>query len=99
VEGLVPADGKTKSVETTLAGLGVSRGALLVSGEHDVNLHRAARNIGYARAMPAANLNVVDLVNAHQVLMTEDAVRKVESLWGGANLKPARGRAKEAASA
>ena len=42
--------------------------------------------------MPAAYLNVVDLINAHHVVMTEEAVRKVESLWSGANLKPARGR-------
>jgi hypothetical protein len=39
---------------------------------------------------------VVDLVNAHRVVLTEDAVRAIEGLWGGENLKPARGRKKEA---
>jgi ribosomal protein L4 len=56
----------------------------------------AARNISNVKALPAANLNVVDLVNAHKVLVTEDGVRAIEGLWGGENLKPARGRKQEA---
>ena len=42
--------------------------------------------------VPASNLGVVDVVNAHKLVMSEEAVRKCEALWGGANLKPARGR-------
>ena len=92
VEGLVPSEPKTKEVLATLAAIGVQRTALVVSGEYEVNLTRASRNIEAVKALPAANLNVVDLINAHHVIMTEDAVRKVEALWSGANLKPARGR-------
>ena len=99
VEGLVPSEPKTAIVSATLAGLGMNRRVLLVSGAYEKNLTLAARNLDVAKALPAANLNVVDLVNAHRVVMTEDAVRACESLWGGANLKPARGRNKEAASA
>ncbi|MCS7294731.1 MAG: 50S ribosomal protein L4 [Chloroflexota bacterium] len=91
VEGLVPDEPKTKLVAQLLEGLGISRTVLLVTGQHEPVLHQAARNIPFAKAMPAAYLNVVDLVNAHRVLMTEDAVRKAEELWGGANLKPRRG--------
>jgi large subunit ribosomal protein L4 len=99
VDGLVPAEPKTKPVQALLDTLGVKRRALVVSGEHEPNLVLAARNVDIARALPAANLNVVDLVNAHSLVMTEDAVRKVESLWGGENLKPHRGRKQEAAGA
>jgi large subunit ribosomal protein L4 len=97
VEGIVPAEPKTKTVRESLAALGVERRALLVSGVHEVNLARAAANIAEVKAMPAGYLNVVDVVNAHRILMTEDAVRAVEALWGGESRKPARG--KEAASA
>ena len=93
VDGLIPAEGKTSVVRATLGGLGIDRRALLVSGEHEPALVRASRNIDIVKAVPAANLNVVDLLNAHRLVMTEDAVRKVEALWGGANVKPARGRA------
>ena len=48
--------------------------------------------------MPAATLNVVDLVNAHRVLMTEDAVRAAEALWGGENVKPRHGVVQKEAS-
>jgi large subunit ribosomal protein L4 len=98
VEGLVPHQARTKPMAAALAAVGVDRSALLVSGEHEPNLVRAARNIEAVRALPAANLNVVDVVNARRLVLTEDAVRKIESLWGGANVKPARGR-REVASA
>lgn len=95
VDGLVPAEPRTKAVQATLDNLGADRAALLVTGEPEPGLTMAARNIAGVKSLPAANLNVVDLVNAHRLVLTEDAVRKIESLWGGANLKPARGRARE----
>jgi large subunit ribosomal protein L4 len=91
VEGVIPAEPKTKAVAATLKSLGVERNSLLVSGEFEPVLMRAARNIPIVKALPAANLNVVDLVNAHRLVVTEDAVRAIESRWGGANVKPARG--------
>ena len=98
VEGLVPGEPKTKAMAGVLAAIGVERASLVVSGEHEPNLSLATRNIANAKVMPAAYLNVVDLVNAHRVVLTEEAVRKIEALWGGENLKPARGQ-RETASA
>ena len=92
VDGLVPSEPRTRLVQDTLNALNVSRTALVVSGNYEPNLTLAARNIDSVTALPAANLSVVDLVNAHRLVMTEDAVRKVEALWGGDNLKPSRGR-------
>ena len=62
--------------------------------------HLAGKVLGEAvglRAERNATTNVVDLINAHRVLMSEDAVRKCEALWGGANLKPSRGKRVEEA--
>jgi hypothetical protein len=33
--------------------------------------------------MPAAYLNVVDLLSYRALIMTVDAVRRAEALWGG----------------
>jgi len=96
VEGLVPSEPKTKAMQATLAALSVERTALVVSGEHEPNLILAVRNLDSVKALPAAYLNVVDLVNARRLVMTEDAIRKTEALWGGENLKPHRGRVQEA---
>lgn len=92
VEGLVPDEPKTKVVMEALEALNVDRRALVVTGEFESNLTRAARNLEDVKAMPAANLNVVDIVNSQHLVMTEDAIRKIEALWGGENLKPHRGR-------
>lgn len=97
VEGLSTPDAKTRSMQNMLDALGIERRTLVVTGSYVPEVTRAARNIDYAKALPAQNLNVVDLINAHRLVMSEDAVRACEALWGGANLKPQRGRAKEAA--
>lgn len=99
VEGLTPGEPKTKLVAASLQGLGLERRTLLVSGDYDETLTRAARNLEGVKTVPARNLNVVDVVNAHHLVMTEDAVRRAEELWSGDNLKPARGRKTEAANA
>ena len=92
VPAIADGESKTREVAAALSALGVERRALIVSSEHDATLVRAARNIANIRALPSAQLNVVDLVDAHQVVMTEEAVRRAEALWGGENLKLARGR-------
>ena len=97
VDGLSTPDAKTRSMQAILDALGVQRRALIVTGSHVPEVTRAARNIDIAKAVPAANLNVVDLINAHRLVMSEDAVRACEALWGGLNVKPLRGRTKEAA--
>ncbi|MGI8925868.1 MAG: 50S ribosomal protein L4 [Tepidiformaceae bacterium] len=97
VQGLAPTDVKTKTLVAALQALGIARRALIVTGPHVADLTRAARNIENAKVVPAANLNVVDVINAHSLLMSEEAVRACEALWGGANVKPARGRMREAA--
>jgi len=98
VDDLSP-DGKTKTMKQKLDALGVNRRALIVSGDPDPLLVRSARNIEGVVALPAQNLNVVDLVNAHKLVMTEAAVRRAEALWGGANVKVQRGARKEEVSA
>lgn len=90
VDGLSPAEVSTSAIQQTLAALAVDRGALLVSGPHDEVLVRSARNIERVEATHALGLNVVDLVNAHRLIMTEEAVRACEQTWGGDNLKPRR---------
>lgn len=94
VEGLVPEEAKTKNIAATLKNVGAERTTLLVTGVPEANLTRASRNLTNAKSVPAANLNVVDLINAHHVLLTEDAVAVIEERWGGDHVKAVRGRKK-----
>ena len=44
--------------------------------------------------LPAAYLNVVDLLGAQGLLMTVDAVRGAEALWGGERATKRRAEAR-----
>ena len=77
------ADGKTKQLVQALNALEVDSSALMVGTEMDQAVVRAARNIPRVRTLPVEQLNVVDVLNSKRVVMTVDAVRKAEELWGG----------------
>jgi large subunit ribosomal protein L4 len=62
--------------------LGIEPSVLLVTAEPDMNVVKSARNIDRAKTLPAAMLNVVDLLSHRMLLMTVDAVRRVEAIWG-----------------
>ena len=96
VEGLVPDEPKTRAIAEMLKNVGAERTTLLVTGEPDATLFRASKNLTNAKSVPAANLNVVDLLNAHHVLLTEGAVGAIEALWGGDKTKVTHGRKVEA---
>ena len=74
---------KTKQLAQALSALQVESSALLVGDEMNENVVRAAANIQKVRTLPVALLNAVDILNSGQVVMTVDAVRKAEELWGG----------------
>ena len=74
---------KTKEVVKVLAALGVGPSVLLVPDGSDPSVLRCARNIPRLNMIPASLLNTLDLLNHRSIVMTLDAVRKAESLWGG----------------
>ena len=64
-----------------LASMGINAG-LIVTAEADANVTKSARNIPGMNISPANLLNVVDVLNGKKLLMTVDAVRKAEEIWG-----------------
>jgi len=73
---------RTKQVVHVLKTLGIESSVLLVTAEPDMNVVKSARNIDKAKTLPAGMLNVVDLLSHRMLLMTVDAVRRVEATWG-----------------
>ena len=69
VESLDLAEAKTKQAQAALAALGVKH-ALIVFGEDDANFFRAARNLAAHKVLPLAGLNVYDVLNYDELLMT-----------------------------
>jgi large subunit ribosomal protein L4 len=74
---------KTKEMVRILTALKVNTSALIATGEPEENVVKSARNLPEVDTIPAQLLNVVDITNHKMLLLTENAVRQVEQLWGG----------------
>jgi len=83
VRGLDLDAPKTRTVKDLLGSLDMNRSALVVTAASNRNLLLSARNLPGARVLAADYLNVADLFSYHGLVMTEDAVRRAEALWGG----------------
>ncbi|MEE8470707.1 MAG: 50S ribosomal protein L4 [Dehalococcoidia bacterium] len=81
---------KTRQMADVLKALGVESSALLVTADSDANVTKSARNLVKVKTLPANMLNVLDLLSFRKLLMTIEAVRRVEMVWG-------RGRAADGA--
>ena len=82
VEKLEFPEPKTKEMVQILTALGVDYSALIATAEAKENVVKSARNLSGIKTIPANLLNVVDLLGYRMLLMTVDAVRQVETLWG-----------------
>ena len=72
----------TREMSRLLNNVGVSSSVLLVADGTDSLTLRAARNIPRLNMIPASLLNTFDILNHQKMLMTLNAVRKVEEIWG-----------------
>jgi len=73
---------KTAEMASILKALGANRSALIVTAQPEVNVIKAARNLPRMRTLPAALLNVVDLLSYKSLVITTDGLRRVEEIWG-----------------
>ena len=68
----------TKSLIAKLAGLEVGKRPLIVTEDASEHLYLSARNIPYVEVRDVQGLDPVSLVGADTVVITADAVKKVE---------------------
>ena len=83
LDELVLEQFKTKEMQRVLDSLEAGRPVLLVGDGADRLVLRCARNIPRLKLLPASLLNTLDLLNHRKVIMTLEAIRKAEELWGG----------------
>jgi large subunit ribosomal protein L4 len=81
VESLQLAQPKTKLAKAALDAFGVGH-ALIVLGEDDKEFYRAARNLAMHKVLPLGGLNVFDVLNHDELLMTESTARALEARLG-----------------
>jgi large subunit ribosomal protein L4 len=73
---------KTKEMIKILDALKLASSTLIVTSTVEEKMVKSARNIPGIKTMPANILSVVDLLSHAGLVMTEDAVRKAEKIWG-----------------
>ncbi len=79
LNGLEP---KTKAVASLLKNIGVSGKALLLLDREEEQYIRSGRNIPRLKPILWQNLNVFDILNADQLILTHRALAKLEEVWG-----------------
>jgi large subunit ribosomal protein L4 len=71
---------KTKQVVEVLKNLGVEKKAMLVIAEYDSAVYLSARNIPGVKSAPAREINVYDVLHYGKLIITKDAVAKIEEV-------------------
>ena len=71
---------KTKQMVAVLNALELNK-TLVIIAESDENVFKSARNIQGVCVMPVNNINVYDLLKYNKVVMTKDAVLKIEEVY------------------
>lgn len=73
---------RTKEVFDMLVALGIDTTVLIATDGVDDNTLKSVRNIDGVKILTANLLNVADMLGYKKLLMTADAVKKSEELWG-----------------
>jgi large subunit ribosomal protein L4 len=73
---------KTKEMVKVLNNLNAERKALVVTQDFDENVALSARNIPGVKFVKADGLNVLDVLNHDKLIITRDAVSRVEEVLG-----------------
>ena len=81
VDSLDTLDGKTRSMVSLVAALGISGSVLVVTEESDTNVVRAGHNLKQVWTLPVNQLNAHELLRRGTIVITRDALKKGETLW------------------
>ncbi len=73
-------EAKTKHFRKVMENLKVEKG-LVVTAVSDENVYRSGRNLPNVKISPANAINVYDIMNAKTLVLTRDAVAKIEEVY------------------
>lgn len=82
LEDLRLAQPRTKDIVRILGNLNVEDNALVVTARQEENVFKSARNIPGVKPLAADGLNVYDLLAHNTLVITRDAVARVEEVLG-----------------
>ena len=80
IDSFALTSGKTKEAKQIFDTLKVNKNILLVVSELDENIILATRNLDNVTLLQADEVNVLDIVAADSMIITEDAVKAIEEV-------------------
>jgi len=84
VEALELSEAKTKQAKAALEALGLTH-ALIVLSDDEKNFFRGARNLAAHKVLPLAGINVYDVLNYDELLMSTKTARALEARFAGSD--------------
>ena len=72
---------KTKEMVKVLANVKAAKKALILTAEKDENVLRSANNIPGVQVSMVGQMNVYDIINHTSLILTQDAVKKIEEVY------------------
>ena len=72
---------KTKKFAEVMTNLKATRKALVVVAENDAKVVKSAKNLAEVKTALTNTINVYDIVNAQTLVLTKDAVAKIEEVY------------------
>jgi large subunit ribosomal protein L4 len=80
LESLILDTPKTKDMLKLLSVLEIKK-TLIITAESNENVYKSARNIKGVQVIPANNINVYDLLKYDNLIITKEAVSKIEEVY------------------
>jgi large subunit ribosomal protein L4 len=77
---------RTAEMARILKALGADSSALIVTAEPETDVIKSASNLPKTKTLPAALLNIVDLLSHKFLVINIDGLRRVEQTWGKGQL-------------
>lgn len=72
---------KTKNMVKILEAFNLDSKLLLITKDVDNNVYRSSTNLQNVKVMPVNNINVYDLLKYEKLMITQDAVKKLEEVY------------------
>ena len=82
IEDLTVDEIKTAKIAALLKGLEIDKKALIVTAEADEKVYKSARNIKGVTPTHVGTLNSYDVLNNNVIILSKDAVAKIEEVLG-----------------
>ena len=81
LDQLTMSEPKTKEMIKVLGNVNAGRKALIVMAEKDENVIRSAANIPGVRTALVSKMNVYEIINQTNFIVTKEAVKKIEEVY------------------